>query len=185
MIRALAFLALLAGPAQAADNLPFEIGGDFDLVDQYGEQRSQADPDGHAQLLFFGYANCPGICPVAMPMMAYATDLLSERGLTVHPVMITVDPDRDRVESMAAPMQKLHPDFVGLTGSEAALNRAYKAFSVEKELLFDDPEQGAVYAHGAFVYLLDGQGKVLTLLPPVLDAERVADIAQGYLAAKE
>lgn len=172
-------------PVAPPSPLPFDVGGAFNLVDQHGTPRSQADPDGRAQLLFFGYANCPGICSAAMPMMADATDLLADQGLPIRPVMITIDPERDQIADMDKPMALLHSDFIGLTGSEAALAQAYSAYSVEKELAYVDPEYGPVYSHGSFVYLLDAQGKVLTLFPPVLDATRVASIVQGYLKPKE
>lgn len=192
MIRALvlanllvALLASGAGPAPAADPLPFDVSGAFQLVDQHGQRRSQIDPDGRAQLLFFGYANCPGICTAALPMMADATDLLAEQGLNIRPVMITVAPLQDKVATLAAPMARLHPDFIGLTGTQAALAQAYKNFSVEHEVAYTDPEFGPIYTHGTFVYLLDGQGNVLTLFPPVLTPERVAGIVAGYIAPKE
>jgi protein SCO1/2 len=176
----------LMGPLPATSGaLPFDVGGPFELVDQRGDIRSQIDPDGRAQLLFFGYANCPGICSAAMPMMADVVDILAGKDLKISPVMITIDPARDVVGSLTAPMAELHADFIGLTGSKAALDQAYQAFSIEKELAFVDPEHGAVYSHGSFIYLLDAQGEVLTLLPPVLDADRVATIILGYLHPKE
>jgi len=187
MIRVLGLIAALfggTGPALSGP-LPFEVGGDFELVDQYGTTRSQSDPDGRAQLLFFGYANCPGICSTTLPMMADVADILAAQGIVIRPVMITIDPERDAVGTLGAPMARLHGDFIGLTGSAAALARAYKAFSVEKALEFVDPERGPIYSHGSFVYLLDDQGEVLTLLPPVLHAERVASIVLGYLNPKD
>lgn len=187
MLRALVLLALLTGASMgsATGSLPFKVGGAFDLVDHNGRPRSQIDPDGRAQLLFFGYANCPGICTTALPMMADATDLLAERGHLVRPVLITVDPTRDMVGTMNETMSRLHPDFVGLTGSEDALARVYRVYSVEKKVEYVDPEHGPIYSHGSFVYLLDRQGKVLTLFPPILTPERVATIVQGYLDPKE
>lgn len=190
MIRAVALAGLIAvgmnvaTPVKAGP-LPFDVGGAFELVDQHGAKRSQIDPDGHAQLLFFGYANCPGICSAAMPMMADVADLLAANGLKISPVMITIDPDRDVVGTLGKPMAKLHADFIGLTGSTTALAQAYDAYSVEKELAFVDPKYGPVYSHGSFIYLLDDQGEVLTLLPPVLDAERATSIILGYLQPKE
>lgn len=180
-----AALVLLAGAAQAEAPLPFDIGGPYTLVDQHGQVRTQADPEGHAQLLFFGYANCLNICSAALPLMAEVVDALSEDGITVTPVMITVAPDQDRVETMGAPLAEIHPDFVGLTGDEAALQAAYDAFSVEVEPLFQDPEYGWIYAHGSFVHLLDGSGETLTLLPPILDSDRTAEIVRGYLAPRD
>ena len=190
MIRALTLAGLIAvglhvAPPTKAEPLPFDVGGAFELVDQYGASRSQVDPDGHAQLLFFGYANCPGICSAAMPMMADVTDLVALQGLKISPVMITIDPDRDVVGTLGKPMARLHDKFIGLTGSDTALAQAYQAYSVEKQLAFVDPETGPVYSHGSFVYLLDDQGEVLTLLPPVLDAQRVATIILGYIQPKE
>ncbi|MBW4710654.1 SCO family protein [Roseobacter sp. YSTF-M11] len=177
-----ALLAVFAGSvAQAESPLPFDLGGPYELMDQHGQTRTQADPDGHAQLLFFGYANCLNICSAALPLMADVVDALAEDGVAVTPVMITVAPDQDRVDTMGAPLAEIHPQFVGLTGGEAALAAAYKAFSVEVTPLFQDPEYGWIYAHGSFVHLLDGSGEMLTLLPPVLDVEHTADIVRGYL----
>lgn len=167
-------------PLGAPTALPFDIGGPFALIDHDGAPRSQVDPDGRYQLLFFGYANCPSICAVAMPLMADVTTELAGQGIAVRPVMITVDPKRDQVGNMAEPLGALHPDFVGLTGSPEALQVAYDAYGVEIEHVFDDPEYGAVFSHGSHVYLLDAAGKVLTLLPPILDAARVSDIVANY-----
>jgi protein SCO1 len=162
--------------------LPFDLnlGGPFQLVDQSGNMRSQINPNGQMQLVFFGYANCASICPVALPLMGDVVTDLSARDISVTPVMITVDPRRDTVETIGSALQKYHPDFVGLTGSPADLQKVYDLFSIEKKVLFTDPERGDVLAHGSHIYLLDAQGKFLTLLPPVLSPERIVDIVQKY-----
>jgi len=183
MIRALALVLVLPGVALAeAPRLPFDVGGAFALTDQHGDERTQADPDGRAQLLFFGYANCQQICSAALPLMADIADELAASGLEITPVMITVDPNRDTVAEIGPPLASLHPDFVGLTGTHVQLQVAYDAFSVEIRHIFDDPEYGPIYAHGSFIYLLDGKGAVLALLPPILPAERAAAIARTHLA---
>lgn len=173
--------AVLAGPAHALDGLPFDVGGPFELTDQTGAARTEADPQGRWQLLFFGYANCPSICAVALPMMADAVQDLDASGIDVVPVMITVDPARDSVATIGPPLEAYHPDFVGLTGSDDALQVAYDAYQIEKELLFEDPFEGPIFSHGAHVYLLDPAGEMKTLLPPILSAERVVEIAKGYI----
>ncbi len=160
--------------------LPFDLGGSFTLIDHTGAARSQTDPEGRYQLLFFGYANCPSICAVAMPLMGQVTDALAAEQIAVRPVMVTVDPTRDTVENMGPALQKLHTDFVGLTGSDDQLQHIYDLFRVESEVVFEDPEYGPVYAHGSHIYLLDGAGEVLTLLPPILSPERVAQIVKNY-----
>ncbi len=183
-MKALTLLAALAGgmaAAQSAPPLPFDVGGSFELTDQTGAPRTEADPDGLPQLLFFGYANCQQICSAALPLMADTADDLAGEGIDLRLVMITVDPARDTVDDIGAPLSAIRPGFVGLTGSDDALQVAYDAFNVEKEELFYDPEYGPVFSHGSFIYLLDGNGEVLTLLPPILPPEEVARIVARRL----
>ncbi|MEO9575390.1 MAG: SCO family protein [Tateyamaria sp.] len=177
----IAALCCAAFPAFGQSPFPVNIGGPFTLLDQYGDVRTEVDPNGNAQLVFFGYANCLNICSAALPLMAQVVDVLAEDGIDVTPVMITVAPDQDRVETMGAPLSDIHPGFVGLTGEPSALQAAYDAFAVEITPLFEDPEYGWIYAHGSFVHLLDANGALLTLLPPVLDVDQMANIARGYL----
>ena len=160
--------------------LPFALGGPFTLTDQHGRTRTEADPDGRLQLLFFGYANCEAICTVALPQMAGIVQALRAQGIPVRPVMVTVDPEHDTPEVMTAALEKLDPDFVGLTGSPEALAATYKAFSVENSEVFTDPAGNPVYAHGSLLYLLDGQGRFLTVIPPILSDERATEIIAAF-----
>jgi protein SCO1/2 len=179
MKRLVALLACVATPVVAQAPLPFDVGGAFSLVDQRGEVRSEDSFDGPA-LLFFGYAQCQSICTVALPRMAETVDLLAEQGISVQPVLVTVDPARDTPASLQKTAPIIHPRLVALTGSDEALAQARSAFRVESEVIGEDIE-GPLYAHGSFVYLLDAQGEMLTILPPVLGSERMAEIAVTYL----
>ncbi|MBY4892989.1 SCO family protein [Rhodobacteraceae bacterium N5(2021)] len=174
-------VGFLSAQTAAAQSLTDAVGGSFMLTDHTGAARTEVDPDGQPQLLFFGYANCQEICSAVFPTMASIVDILAEDGTTLRPLMITVDPDRDTVDTMAEALHVHHPTFVGLTGTEDALQAAYEAYSVEFEELFVDPFYGTVFSHGSFIYLLDGNGTVLTLLPPVLGPEMMAQIVSGYL----
>lgn len=156
-------------------------GGDFQLVDQFGNNRTSKDPDGRYQLLFFGYANCKAICSVVFPRMAEVVDRLEGEGVIVTPVLITVDPSRDTRESLAATVSKFHPRMIGLTGSEARLEEAYRAFQIDKKVVFEDPEHGAVYAHGSYIYLLAPDGSFKTLFPPILGPDRIARLVRDYI----
>jgi protein SCO1/2 len=192
MRRALALVAALAACPALADTaaapasapaglpLPLNLGGAFTLTDQHGAPRTEADPQGHLQLLFFGYAACDSICAVALPQMAAIADGLAARGVDLTPVMVTVDPARDTPQAMAPALARIHPDFVGLTGPDTALSAVWRAFSIERSVVFEDPAGGAVYAHGSLLYLLDGQGRFLTVIPPILSDDRVIDIVAGY-----
>lgn len=173
----------LSAQVASAQTLTEDLGGAFTLTDNSGEIRTEVDPDGHHQLLFFGYANCQEICSAVFPTMASIVDMVAAQGGELRPVLVTVDPARDTVDTMSEALHVHHPDFVGLTGSAEELQIAYDAYSVEFEELFVDPFYGTVFSHGSFIYLLDGDGTVLTLLPPVLGPEMMTQIISGYLEA--
>jgi protein SCO1/2 len=168
-----------SGPIGGA--FPADIGGPFRLIDQHGRPRAETDPDGRAQLLFFGYATCPGICSSVLPQLAALTDRLEEAGLAVTPILVTVDPELDTVESLARAAPDIHPRLTALTGTPEALAGARAAFGVESKLLFVSPEHGPIHAHGSYIYLLDPRGRFLTLLPPILSTERMAEIVRAYV----
>lgn len=170
-------------PESVAAALPFAgaIGGSFTLTDHFGDPRSEREPEGRPQLLFFGYATCDAICSVALPRMAETVELIEAAGSEVAPIMVTVDPVNDTPEALRAAMPAHHPLMVGLTGSAAALAAAQAAFQVDSELLGETPDGAPIIAHGSFVYLLDADGRLLTLLPPILGPERMAEITLSYL----
>ncbi|MEM7269911.1 MAG: SCO family protein [Pseudomonadota bacterium] len=171
-------------PEDDGGTLPFAlpIGGDYELVDHNGETRTQVDPDGGLQLVFFGYAKCQAICTVALPRMAEMAEVTAEAGIAVQPLLITVDPERDTPEAMKEELNQRHPNVLGLTGDEDALAVARKAFQVERKLVYEDPEYGPIYAHGSHIYLMDANGKLLTLIPPILGPDRGAEIIAKYAA---
>lgn len=109
-----------------------------------------------------------------------AEERLESAGVSVTPVLITVDPKRDTVARLRVEAPKRHARLVGLTGSDQALDKAYKAFQVERSVVFQHPEYGDVYAHGSYSYLLDAEGRFKTLFQPVLGPERMVEIVQSY-----
>lgn len=156
-------------------------GGDFSLTDHNGNPRSSKSPEGNYQLVFFGYASCKAICSVALPRMAAAVDALAERSIEVTPILITVDPERDTIDTMGGALALHHEQMIGLTGSEQELQVAYDAFQVEKSLVYEHPEEGPIYAHGSFIYLLGPDGGFKTLIPPIVGPERIVEVVASYL----
>ncbi|MCG8593224.1 MAG: SCO family protein [Kiloniellales bacterium] len=165
----------------AALPFPVEIEAAFDLVAQTGTRRSEADFAGRPMLIFFGYASCEAICSVALPRLAAALDLLGDEAEALQPIMITVDPVNDTPEALAEAMPKIHPRLLGLTGSEAELAAARAAFQVEAKKLHEMIDGTPIYSHGSFIYLLDGDAKVLTVLPPILGEDRIAELILKYI----
>jgi protein SCO1/2 len=118
---------------------------------------------------------------VAVSLMEDTAAVLAERGVAAQALLVTVDPARDTPEAMAAAMAEHHPLTLGLTGTEMELARVRELFQVERKLMFEDPELGPIYAHGSHIYLLDPEGAVLTLIPPVVTPERGAEIVMKYV----
>lgn len=127
----------------------------FELVGAGGEAVRFPDAwRGKALLVFFGYANCPDICPLTMSELAKVyRDLDEPEDLQI--VMITVDPSRDTLERLQRYVESFHPSFVGLSGSEATIAKTSAAFYATSVLQND----GTV-SHNSHVTLLDRKGKM-------------------------
>ena len=98
----------------------------------------------------------------------------------IRPVMITVDPENDTPQRMDRALAALDADFLGLTGTPEALAAVYRSFAIEHSVVFTLPAGQPVYAHGSFLYLLDGQGRLLSVLPPVLADDRLEGIIAAF-----
>jgi protein SCO1/2 len=170
-----------AGAAAQPATLPLDLGGPFALVDHSGRAVSDEDFRGRFMLVFFGYANCPGICPTGLRAMTEALDFLGEKGERVVPLLITVDPKHDTPENLAPAVAKIHPRLIGLTGSLEALSAAAKAYKVSAKLAGRSWKGTQIIDHGSFVYLMGPDGKFLTLFPPVMAPDAMAAAIGRYL----
>jgi len=125
------FFLLRPDPPLAGTELnnPVPVSG-LQLVNHRGEKVDlAADFGGEVTLVFFGYTRCPDICPLTMARLAQAYEGLERTdGLKV--VMVTVDPGHDTPEVLGEYVERFHPDFVGLTGSNNQIAEAAKTFFV-------------------------------------------------------
>ena len=128
------------------------IGGPFELTTHEGVRVTDVDVIDKPSLIYFGYTFCPDICPMDSARNGDAVDLLTERGLDVKPVFITIDPARDDVETVADFVDWIHEDMVGLTGSAeeiAAVTLAYRAYSAK-----NGTGEDYLMDHSTFSYLV-------------------------------
>ena len=159
------------------------IGGPFALTDQTGQPRSDADFRGKLMLVYFGFTNCPDICPTDLQQMGLAVDQLGLAGQIVQPIFITVDPERDTAEHLKDYMPMFHPRFVGLTGDAVAIEAAARAYRVYYEKVEREDKADYTVDHSAFIYLIGRDGKYLGFFPPGTSAERLAEGLRPSLAA--
>ncbi|MGD9539041.1 MAG: SCO family protein [Alphaproteobacteria bacterium] len=171
-----------AGPAAVAG---VDIGGPFELIDQNGKTVTQADFAGKLMLVYFGFTYCPDICPTELLVMGQAVDALGAQADQVVPVFITVDPGRDPPERMKEYVAAFHPRLVGLTGSEAQVSAAAKAYRVFYRYApnKEGGELGDDYRvdHTSYVYLMDREGRYLAHFTHGQGPDVIAEGIKKYL----
>jgi protein SCO1/2 len=125
-------------------------------------------------LVYFGYTFCPDVCPLGLQTVAEAMDALPEAVREqVVPVFMTVDPARDTPEVMRSYVGAFHPKLVGLTGSEAEVAAALRAYRVYARK--HEPKDGAYLVdHSTFTYLMDRDGRYLAHFGHGATAEAMA-----------
>ncbi len=175
----------LAAPTFAAEPLalPVKFGGPFELIDHTGAVTGSRDFRGKFMLIQFGYTYCPDICPIGLDTMAAALDRLGDAAGDVQPIFITVDPARDTPEQLASFVVHFHPDLIGLTGSEADIQKVAKAFKVHRRKVVPRNADAADYMvdHGSITYLMGPDGRFVTLFPYGTTATFMAEAIKSYL----
>ncbi len=105
-------------------------GNDFRLTDHNGVPRTLSDFRGKVVVLFFGYTQCPDVCPTTMVDMKRVMSLLGKDGEKVQVLFITVDPARDKQAILARYVPSFHPYFLGLYGDQAATEKVTRDFKI-------------------------------------------------------
>jgi len=115
---------------QASDITGSSFGRDFELKDPQGKTRRLADFKGKAVVLFFGYTQCPDVCPTTLAALAEAMKQLGPDADRVQVLFVTVDPERDTPQLLAQYVPAFDPRFLGLYGDADATSRTAKEFKV-------------------------------------------------------
>jgi protein SCO1/2 len=132
----------------------------FSLTDQEGVQRSLQDFKGKVVVVFFGFTQCPDICPTALIEMAEVKRKLGSQGDRLQGIFITVDPERDTEEVLKAYMANFDPSFVALRPTMAQLPGVAKAFKVYYKKSEGQTATSYTMDHSAGSYVFDPAGNV-------------------------
>ena len=181
----LGFPGLRASEPSPPPALTDLFGGPFQLVDDTGQPKTNRDFLGKFMLLYFGYVNCPAICPARLQEMALALEALGTDAEKITPVFITLDPQRDTSARIKAFLASFGPQFIGLTGTEAQIKTAAKAYKIIRRKVappdLDSPGDYLVF-HSTLVFLIGPDGKILTLFPINVRGEEMAARLRIYLS---
>lgn len=144
----------------AVDITGAEYARDFSLKDADGRQRQLSDFKGKVVVLFFGYAQCPDVCPTTMVEMARVKKELGADGDKLQVVFLTVDPERDTPEVMKAYMAAFDPTFVALIPTPEQLVAVAKDFKVYYKKVDGKTPTSYSMDHSAAQYVYDPQGRL-------------------------
>lgn len=160
--------------------------GDFILSAHTGKEITLSDFEGKAVVLFFGYTNCPDICPTTLSVLAQVGEHLGKYKDEVQFVFVSVDPKRDSLEKLGEYVKYFDEDFIGLTGSNNQLSLAAQEFGVYWEV--ERVEKGSME------YLIGHTSSIFVVSPernrylkfnqlqsdPVLIAKDIKKLIRGY-----
>lgn len=153
------------------------IGGPFSLIDHTGKPVTQDDYKGQESLVYFGFTNCPDVCPFALQTIGAAMDLLPDNVEKPRTLLISVDSEQDTPEVMAAYIRSntFPEDIVGLTGADADIKAAANAFmSSYKRIDTPDTTLGYTMDHTSILFLMDKDWKLKTFFTSEASAQTIA-----------
>ena len=184
-------VGLLTGCSQpphfnSTDITGAEFGREFPapLNDHTGQARRLADFRGKVVVIFFGYTQCPDVCPTTLSAMVEVLKLLGNDGQKVQVLFVTVDPERDTRELLAAYVPQFHPSFIGLNADLATT----AATALEFKVFYQKQPGGSPTSysvdHSANSYVYDPQGRLRLFVKHGEIPERIAADIKLLLAGK-
>jgi protein SCO1/2 len=132
----------------------------LELPDVSGQKRSLADFKGKVAIVFFGYAQCPDVCPGTLVEIADARQKLGADGAKVQPVFVTVDPERDTAQVLKEYVAGFGSDVVALRGDLEQTQATAKAFKVFFAKVPGKEPGSYTIDHTAGAYVFDREGRV-------------------------
>lgn len=147
-------------------------GKDFHLNDPEGRERSLADFRGKVVLIFFGFTQCPDVCPTALTRAVEVKRILGDEGRRLQVIFVTIDPERDTPDVLRAYMQAFDPAFLGLSGDLAQTQATASDFKI----FYQKVPTGSSYTmdHTALSYAFDPAGRLRLAIKHAEPATSVA-----------
>lgn len=164
-ISTLVFAILACSPKPSFKNVDITgstaFGKDFSLIDTDGNTKTLADYKGKAVVMFFGFTQCPDVCPTTLTEMQDALQLLGPQAEKVQVLFVTVDPERDTARVLAQYVPAFNPRFVGLRpADEAALEKVAKDFKIYYKKVPGTKPGSYTMDHTAGSYVFDQNGQL-------------------------
>jgi protein SCO1/2 len=144
---------------------------DFTLTDEAGQPFTLKELQGHPTLVFFGFTHCPDVCPTTLAKLAQIAKAAAVPNLRV--LLVSVDPARDKPEQLQQYVHAFDPQFKGVTGDNAQIERMAREFGVAVARV-DLGGGDYTMDHSAAVFLLDDQGRRVAVFTPPFEIQPFA-----------
>ena len=154
---------------------------DFALTDHHGKQVTLADYRGRVVTVFFGFTQCPDVCPTALAEMRAVVEKLGPDGSKLQVLFITVDPERDTQALLAQYVPAFNPAFVGLYGDAETTAKVAKDFKVFYQKVPGKTAGSYTVDHSAGTYVFDPQGKLRLFVRPPPSGEPASTTADRLI----
>jgi protein SCO1 len=161
-IALIAVLLVISGAYQRLTAPPkVDIGGAFTLTDQNGSKVNDSTYRGKVEIIYFGYTNCPDVCPTTLTLIGNAMKTLKpNQAKQIQPIFITLDPARDTPSVIGAYVKYFVPGMAGLTGTPQEIAKAAQEFRIAyQKVKGPNPDQPYSIDHASIIYVMDRKGR--------------------------
>jgi protein SCO1 len=158
----------------------------FTMTEANSDTTVQAkDFHGQIVLLYFGYTNCPDVCPLTLHRLQTVLSNLGAEAKQVRVLFVTADPERDTVKILKTYTEYFGPQFIGLRGDEAALRTLTKMYRVTYGYSKPDAHGNYEVSHSSAVYVFDRKGDARLIVRPSDSVAAITSDLQRLIAEKE
>jgi protein SCO1 len=164
----------LRSPFHGVDVTGAPIGADFRLLDHTGKPRTLSEFRGKVAVVVFGFTHCPDVCPTTLADFASARKQLGADASRVQVLFVTVDPARDNQEVLGQYVPAFDPTFVGLRGSQDAIDKVTRDFKVYAHRREGKTPGAYTVDHSAQSFAFDPQGKVRLAIGYGMEPAKIA-----------
>lgn len=160
-----------------------KLGGPWKLIDHHGKERSSEDFHGQWILIYFGFTNCPDICPdYVEKIVTFVGNADKDKEMPdIQPLVITVDPDRDTAETLKEYLAEFSPKLLGLTGSKESIDEATRAYRVYYSMGPKDEDNDYIVDHSIISYLVNPKGEFVDYFGQNKTATEMFDISKKHV----
>ena len=157
------------------------MGGNF-TVEIQDKDLSLQNLQGKVVLLYFGYTQCPDICPTSLSLMTQALNQMTEKELTnVNGLFVSVDPKRDNTTRLEEYTHYFHPNIIGATAEQDEIDKITKLYGASYRIVESDSAMGYIVDHSSYTYIIDKKGKLRHSLTHGTHAEEILKVVRELL----